>query len=300
MTLATFLRIGLVLQVGVGAALALWLFPGRLWLAIAVGLLVPLVASAIGLAVQFAVGLITDPRTPALTGGALVSVWWTETAISTRMFSLAQPFAATFPEPTWTRDPSRPAVVLIHGYLCNRAVWRALLESGELDGCNVATVDLEPILGSIDDYADVVRDRVEQLRAATGASQVVLVGHSMGGLAIRTYLRKFGHATVAQVITLATPHHGTVFGRLGMGINGKQMAVGSAFTRELAQAWSSALAAKFLCIAARDDNLIVPRSSPLLPGARQVEIDRVGHLALIEDKRAWRILREELRAPRAA
>jgi hypothetical protein len=55
-------------------------------------------------------------------------------------------------------------------------------------------------------------------------------------------------------------------------------------------------------VATRDDNLIVPRSSPLLAGARHVLLDRVGHLAMIEDKRAWQVLDDELRAqqPRLA
>jgi hypothetical protein len=49
-------------------------------------------------------------------------------------------------------------------------------------------------------------------------------------------------------------------------------------------------------VATRDDNLVIPRSSPLLPGARQVEFDGVGHLALIEDPRAWQVVVEEARA----
>jgi len=102
---------------------------------------------------------------------------------------------------------------------------------------------------------------------------------------------------VLKVITLATPHHGTVFGPLGAGANAKEMAGQSAFMRELAQGLTPALLAKFVCVATCDDNLIVPRSSPLLPGTRQILLDRVGHLALIEDERAWHVLDTELRAP---
>jgi hypothetical protein len=46
-------------------------------------------------------------------------------------------------------------------------------------------------------------------------------------------------------------------------------------------------------VATRDDNLVIPRSSPLLPGAKQIELDGVGHLALIEDPRAWQIVADE-------
>jgi pimeloyl-ACP methyl ester carboxylesterase len=300
LTLATFLRIGLLLQVGLGALCAWWLLPaGVQWLALPIGLLVPPVGTGLVLGVQFAVGAILDRRIPPLSLRELLAVWWSETWISTRMFSFAQPFAAQFAEPPLVRDPQRPAALLVHGYLCNRAVWRPLLDRGTLADCNIATVNLEPILGSIDRYADVIQAAVEKLREATGASQVALVGHSMGGLAIRAYLRKFGDARINKAITLATPHQGTVFGSLGAGANAKQMAPNARYMKELATSVTPADRAKFVCIATRDDNLIVPRSSPLLPGARHHLLDRVGHLALIADARAWDILRKELHAPAA-
>jgi predicted alpha/beta hydrolase family esterase len=300
MTLATFLRIGLVTQLAGGTALGAWLLPGELrWFAPAIGVAVPLVVTAIALAIEFAVGVIVDPRSPPVPVRYLLPIWWAETRISLRMFTVEQPFAARFPEPALTHDPQRPAVLLVHGYLCNRAVWRSLLASGTLAGCNVATVNLEPIFGPIDRYADVVALAVARLRAATGAAQVVLVGHSMGGLAIRAYLRAHGDAAVAKVITLAAPHHGTVFGPIGAGANARQMGPGSPFMQGLAQALPPPLARKFVCLATRDDNLIVPRSSPLLPGARHVVLEGVGHLDLIKDPRAWQVLREETSAPAA-
>jgi triacylglycerol lipase len=300
MSLATFLRVGLALQLGVGTACALLVLPDALeWLAIPIGILVPLVGTGVVLAFEFALGAISDPRIPALPKRELLAIWWEETRISTRMFSFAQLFASHFPELPVVHDPQRPAVLLIHGYLCNRAVWHALMDSEKLGGCNVATIDLEPIFGPLERYADVIHGAVDRLRSATGAAQVVLVGHSMGGLAIREYLRQKGDTNVAKVITLATPHHGTLFAPLGTGANAKQMAVGSPFMQQLAQAMSPQLAAKFVCVATREDNLIVPRSSPLLPGARQVLLDRVGHLALIEDPRTWQVLEDELHPQRS-
>jgi pimeloyl-ACP methyl ester carboxylesterase len=47
---------------------------------------------------------------------------------------------------------------------------------------------------------------------------------------------------------------------------------------------------RFICIASADDNLVVPRSSPLLPDAEHHVIDGVGHLALLEDPRAWAMI----------
>jgi hypothetical protein len=101
------------------------------------------------------------------------------------------------------------------------------------------------------------------------------------------------------VVTLASPHHGTIFGRLGHSRNARQMAKDSRFVEHLKRddrgRWS-----RFTTVATRDDNLVVPRASPLLPGSKQIEFDGVGHLALIEDPRAWQIVVDETRAAFAA
>ncbi|MEG1971375.1 MAG: permease, partial [Burkholderiaceae bacterium] len=130
------------------------------------------------LAIEFITGAVVD-RSPAARLGplALVRVWWGETRRQFRVFMIEQPWRARFPEPELVRDPQRPAVLLIHGYLCNRAMWRpwiARLAAGR----NIATVNLEPTFGPIERYADCVEQAVERLCAATGASQVILVGHS--------------------------------------------------------------------------------------------------------------------------
>lgn len=297
MTLANHLRLTLLVVVTAGAALAAWWLPDTSphWLALPIGFALPFVFAPIMLGIQVLVGAIVDPRQPRTTLMHVLGVWWRETLASLHVFLWLQPFS-TRSDAALVRDPQRPAVLLIHGYVCNRAVWQPLLNAGVLRDCNVATVNLEPVFGDIDGYAEVVAAAIDRLLAASGAARVILVCHSMGGLAARAYLRRFGDVRVDRVITLAAPHHGTVFGRLGMGTNAKQMAAGSPFLEDLAANESEARRAKFVCIATRDDNLLVPRSSPLLPGASERVIEGVGHLALIEDQRAWRIVAEEIRS----
>jgi len=284
-----------------GALLVGWLLPAPVepWqLALGAGLAPVLVVAGL-LAIEFSVAAAVDPRSPRQPLLRVLRMWLAEASISLRLFMWRQPWRSGFPEPELRRDSQRPALLLIPGFMCNRAAWRPLLDSGLLRDLNVATVNLEPIFGNIDAYADVVHRAVEHLRASTGAERVMLVGHSMGGLASRVYLRKYGDAHVARVVTLASPHHGTVFGRLGHSRNARQMARGSRFVERLAAddrgRWS-----RFTTVATRDDNLVVPRSSPLLAGARQIEIDGVGHLALLEDRRAWQIVADEAHTAFAA
>ena len=66
-----------------------------------------------------------------------------------------------------------------------------------------------------------VADAVAEILAATGAPEIVLVGHSMGGLAAREYLQNpeywptgpdgVAHHRVAKLVTSGTPHNGSNF-----------------------------------------------------------------------------------------
>jgi len=284
-----------------GAALAIWLLPEPVepWQVALAAVTAPVLLVTALLAIEFTVAAAADPRSPRQSLPRVLRMWLQEASVSLRLFMWRQPWRSGFPEPPLTREPQRPALLLIAGFMCNRAAWKPLLDSGELREFNVATVNLEPIFGDIDAYADVVHRAVERLRAATGAARVVLVGHSMGGLAARVYLRKHGDAHVARIVTLASPHHGTIFGRLGHSRNARQMARGSRFIQQVA-AHDRGRWTRFTTVVTRDDNLVVPRSSPLLPGSKQIEIDGVGHLALIEDPRAWRVIVEEARSAFAA
>ncbi len=297
MTIAALQRLWSIGVPAVGALLAWnWLpEPVVPWQVAVAAVLAPVAVVTLLLSIEFTVAAAADPRSPRTPLWRLAQVFLRELSVSLRVFLWRQPWKSGFPEPALAHDPQRAAVLLIAGFMCNRAAWKPLLDSGLLGHCNVATVNLEPILGDIDAYAECVRRAIERLCAASGATRVLLVGHSMGGLAARAYLRRHGDARVARVVTLASPHHGTLLGRLGHSRNARQMAKGSRFIARLAED-DKARWTRFTTVAARDDNLVIPRSSPLLPGAKQIELDGVGHLALIEDRRAWRIVADEAQA----
>lgn len=302
MALSLLLRISLLAQFVAGMLLARAMLPASFgWpAAVLSGLLLPAALTALVLAIELVVAALTDARRPRASPLLVARVWLGETLCSLRTFGWRQPFGSTFAEPPVTHDPGRPALLLIAGYVCNRAVWRPLLDSQVLADCNVATVNIEPVFGSIDGYADQIHAAVERLRERSGSPQVILVCHSMGGIAARAYLRQHGDAGVSRVITLASPHQGTIFGWLGHGANARQMARGSAYLHTLAGVETLERRRRFVCIATADDNLVVPRSSPLLPDAEHHVIDGVGHLALLEDRRAWDLIMRAVRGSPAS
>jgi triacylglycerol esterase/lipase EstA (alpha/beta hydrolase family) len=115
------------------------------------------------------------------------------------------------------------------------------------------------------------------LRAGAGVERITLVCHSMGGLAARAYLREHGHHAVARVVTIDSPHHGTLFARLGRGENTRQMELACDYLRKLA---ASDEPVEFICFASQHDNMIVPRDNQILACAEAVWFERIGHLSM--------------------
>ena len=282
--LSRILRIGAGLELVAALALAATLvhYGTSPWLAIAAAVTLPLAVQGVPLAIEFVTGALIDRRPVARIGPlALVRVWARETWRSFIVFNVDQPWRAGFAEPALVRDPQRPAVLFIHGYMCNRATWRPWLFGGGLAGrWNCATVNLEPVFGAVDRYPELVHAAVERLRTASGAERVTLVCHSMGGLVGRAYLRAHGHHAVARVVTIDTPHHGTLFARLGHGDNTRQMQLACDYVRRLA---ADDEPVEFVCIASQHDNLIVPRDNQILACAEAIWFERIGHLSMTDD-----------------
>jgi triacylglycerol lipase len=194
------------------------------------------------------------------------------------LFLLIQPF-----ERLWMGDdrmgrqaPGSTPLLLIHGYLCNRGAWWWLRRRLKAAGFHVATLNLEPPLGSIEGFADQLHTRIEALRAETGAERVVLVGHSMGGLVARAYLARHGADRVAKLVTLACPHHGTWLARHGLGKDARQM--------ETDSGWIHALPTPdlpMLNIWSLADNFVAPQNSSRLAGANEILLTDTGHLAML-------------------
>jgi triacylglycerol esterase/lipase EstA (alpha/beta hydrolase family) len=224
-----------------------------------------------------------------------------------RLRLLAEEFRASMLVTSWqvprasatTRiypDSRHPPVLLLHGYGCNSGYWAHLAPLLDAARISHASVDLEPVAGSIDGYVPLVEQAVRELRAQTGAQNIAIVAHSMGGLVARAWMRAHGSGRVARVITLGTPHHGTALARFGLGQNAFQMRPASPWLRELAQGEDAATRALVTSLYTHHDNIVSPQESSRLPGARNLEFGGVGHVALGSNPRVLAAVMQELTA----
>lgn len=199
------------------------------------------------------------------------------------LFTVVQPFERLWlgPDRLTKFTGARLPLLLIHGYQCNRGFWFWLRPRLEAAGWTVATHNLEPVWTDIDDYAQGIEQRIDEVLAATGAPQVILIGHSMGGLVLRAYLRRHGRDKVAGIVTLGSPHQGTRLAQLGIGRNARQMRVGSSWLAALARPDAVPLPRAAVSIFSCHDNYVFPqRACSTLEGAANIAIGGVSHLGM--------------------
>jgi triacylglycerol lipase len=281
------LVIGLVL---VAAAWFAWhASAGRMAWAVA-GAAAILFAHALVLGLQFVLLAIVGRADPAPRAriGQLVNVWAHEGRQCTSVFGCRQPFrAGALPDTAIDADPAmrgRRGVVFIHGYVCNRGLWTPWFARLRARGVPYASVDLEPVFGSIDLHVPLVEAAVAQVERATGLPPL-LVCHSMGGLVARAWLRwnaaqGSSDSRVHHVVTIGTPHAGTWLARWSNTSNGRQMRLASAWQADLSAHESAPRRARFTCYYSHCDNIVFPPSTAALPGAHAVHVEGCAHLQL--------------------
>ncbi len=285
--LAQLLRRILLVQTLAGAALGYWLWSSVLG-AMALALLVPV-----------ATMLLTDVLTALITRSPEPwRDWWRalggEMVAGVVVFLLRQPWERRAPRyQAATGSTPRVPVVLVHGYLCNHRIWDTTAAQLRAQGHAVFAVDLEPVFTSIDDYAPILESAVTSALLNSGQTQVALVGHSMGGLAIRAWMRKHGTDRVARVLTLGTPHQGTKLAKGSGTPNGLQMLWGSPWLATLAQGEDDAVRSLLRIAITPQDNIVYPQWPQTLPGITPTVFPGIGHLqmCLDPDVNAW-VLRE--------
>jgi pimeloyl-ACP methyl ester carboxylesterase len=181
----------------------------------------------------------------------------------------------------------RPVIVL-HGYAMNRANFLPL-------AFRLARAGLGPIFGfeywTLGRTAAAARQLgwfVDQVRDATGADEVDLVGHSMGGVVARYYVTLAGgDPYVKNLITLGSPHAGTDVSAIGIGHPTRELLLGSKLLARLAAA-PPPQHTRMTIIWSRADALVPGARQQPIPNAETIMYDDLGHVAMLGSRRIAR------------
>ncbi len=276
------------------AAIAFWLnfLYGWSYAAVAAGAVALALAGRIAIvcASQALAYACASPRPPEhrIGPGAAAAMvlreWRAAAAVNLYRFPFEYSSLRVDPQPhRGTRIP----VVLVHGYFSNRGYFGPLARALEARGVEpLFAPDFSAMLATIERFAGELHDEIERIVAGTGQSKVVLVCHSMGGLAARAYLAARGEARIAKLVTIGSPHHGTVHAALGAGANARQMHPASEFLESLRRHEAdNAPAVPATSIYMPHDNLVAPQDSSRLEWAKNVALPGFGHIDVLHSRR---------------
>jgi triacylglycerol esterase/lipase EstA (alpha/beta hydrolase family) len=221
----------------------------------------------------------------------------------------------------WSCKPSaahpRP-VVLVHGTFADMSnSWQAISPLLKNNGYCVFALNYGDYNGSgaigvygVDDIptsAGELNAFVDKVRAATGATEVDLVGHSQGGMMPRYYLKNLGGAAeVHTLVGLSPSNHGTTLDGLFIlanffpGANQftgalcpacEQQRVDSAFITNLNAGGETVAGVDYTVIQTLYDQVVTPYSSAFLSGSnvrnillqKQCILDLGDHLSMPYD-----------------
>ena len=188
----------------------------------------------------------------------------------------------------------RHPVVLLHGFAMNQTQWLWM-------GSRLARRGIGPLYGtsyfspqSVRRSAAHLRDFVERVCAREDAQKIDIVAHSLGGVVARFYIEHLGgDKRVGRLVTIASPHRGTVLGRFGFVPSAREVVDGSDFISALAHPKDVG----YTSVWSRADAVIIPaESSSIEPAGEDRVFDDLGHLSLLLSPRVIDCVAERLRA----
>jgi triacylglycerol esterase/lipase EstA (alpha/beta hydrolase family) len=194
----------------------------------------------------------------------------------------------------------KPAVILVPGAFGQELVywnvWEFFLER---DGFHVYPTSFPRFtLSDLRIASRMLADKVEEVLAVEDTDKVTLIGHSMGGLVARHYLKFLGGSKrVSHLSCLGTPHHGTWTAATAPVLTGtRQILPGSPFLTELNDTGSTHGGVPILNIWSKWDGIVLPAESALLelPGVENRVIPYAGHWGLLVSRKAYGHIRDAM------
>lgn len=191
--------------------------------------------------------------------------------------------------------PLPDPVVFVHGWNSDGSTWNTMADRFRGDGWPADRLHRwsYPTNQSNATTASQLARVVDRVLAATGASRVDLVTHSMGSLSSRHYLKNLaGDHKVDAWVSLAGPNHGTDAAYLCGGASCAEMRPGSAFLDELNAGDETPGAPRYATWRSSCDSIVRPEGTVVLEGALNNKTSCLQHTAFPVDPIVYQEVRQ--------
>ncbi len=184
-------------------------------------------------------------------------------------------------------DPlaARIPVLLVHGLIDNRSIFTVMRRNLRRRGfTQICTWNYSPLLRDVARGAADLGAHIEDICEQTGHDRVHVVGHSLGGLIARYLVQKQGgDRRVQTLVTLGTPHQGSLWAHVLPTPLVRQLRPGSEVLRSLDEP-APGCRTSVTAVYSDLDQVVVPTSAgrcehPDL-AVRNVLVRGIGHMSL--------------------
>ena len=210
--------------------------------------------------------------------------------VSSMLLSLS--LSAT-PVQAATHDP----IVFVHGISSSSSSWNDWVADFKADGYPASELDAWSYSWSQSNVttAQQLATEVKRVLAATGASKVDLVVHSMGTLSARYYLKNLGGtAYVDDFVSAAGVNHGTTVASwcAWLYTSCSEMYTGSSFLTSLNSGDETPGSVSYASYWSNCDEALTPDTTAILSGATNVGVGCVSHDEMNNDYGVYQQVRD--------
>jgi triacylglycerol lipase len=189
-------------------------------------------------------------------------------------------------------------ILFVHGWSSSGSVWNTMIGRFQADGWSAGELH-NWSYNTSQSNATTARQlaiRVSQVKAATGASKIDIVTHSMGGLSSRYYLKNLGGtANVDAWVSLGGPNHGTGWAWFCFQTSCREMRPGSSFLNALNSVDETPGAVRYGTWWSPCDEVINPDTSTILSGAANTQTGCILHSSHLTNSTVYAQVREFVR-----
>jgi triacylglycerol lipase len=192
---------------------------------------------------------------------------------------------------TLAHDP----IIFVHGWHGTASTWTTMIGRFKADGWTDA--ELYNFTYSSDQSnattAQLLSAKIDSVLAATGATRVDIVSHSMGALSTRYYSKNLGGSgKIDAFVSLGGPNHGTQTAYACFTTACKEMYPGSTILKSLNATDETPGTPRYATWWSPCDEVINPDSSVPLTGATNTQTTCLTHSNLHEDAAVYAQVRD--------
>ncbi|MGL4503482.1 MAG: lipase family alpha/beta hydrolase [Planktothrix sp.] len=194
-------------------------------------------------------------------------------------------------------NPRNP-VLLIHGIFDTKAIFRTMTAYLTKKGWDIHTLNLIPNDGrfGLEALAQQIAGYITQ--TFPPEQPIDLIGFSMGGIISRYYVQRLGGIErVQRLITISSPHRGTLTGYLYPTLAASQMRSNSPFLQDLNHDLEILDSINFTSIWTPLDGMIVPAQSSQIPIGQEFTVNVFLHAWMVTDHKSLVLVEKALNSP---